>query len=160
MIVRTQPALVWRIYYLASCLNGPVVIYMTQGSADIFEYHAKTDQSKLAWPWVMHLLFSIILNVTNGNVHDPEWRIYYWVSCSYWPMGICMNLCDAFIIEYHAQTDQSELAWPWVMHLLFSIMLTLTNRNFHDSGWCIYYSVSCWNWPIGICMTLGDPFSI
>ena len=47
-------------------------------------------------------------------------------------MAFSMTLGDAFIIKYHAETNQWEFAWPWVMHLLFSIMLKLTNGNKHD----------------------------
>jgi len=61
--------------------------------------------------------------------------------------------------------DRNSNIWHKLYHDLlfightnwnFSIMLKRTNRNLYDLGWCIYYSVSYWNWPIGISMTLGD----
>jgi len=44
---------------------------MTLGSAKIFYHHAKTDQSELARPLVVQLLFSLMLKPNYRNLHGP-----------------------------------------------------------------------------------------
>jgi len=39
------------------------------------------------------------------------WRTFSWNG----PIGICMTLCDAFIIEYHAQTIRVFIVWPCII---------------------------------------------